>query len=303
MENDKMICLNCGGIKEEYESAYCDKCWQKEEKRLKGQKKLIIKNESDNKKTELDFDNLDFGLGDYFYNGTYSGGQIGFCWQEELGIEYVDYLYLNLYVGNEEENDLCMLDFTLKNLSVDKKLQITLSNMDYEVFVSWYDKVNRKDFHYYNNEEIKELNIAKNNFIITLDKSLLNDKDMDFFHYDYGYELAICEYGIIRIDSLGELKCTYIIDKDKGEYTNNYCDIVNYYVRDNEEYEKAINEKLFCDLNNWFSIEVFDNEGNYIEGFFSDSVYGSISEAYYEFLEFIKEENIVKEIKEEMKND
>lgn len=60
MENDKMICFNCGGIKEEYESTYCDKCWQEEEKRLKGQKKLIIKNESDNKKTELDFDIMNF---------------------------------------------------------------------------------------------------------------------------------------------------------------------------------------------------------------------------------------------------
>lgn len=261
------------------------------------EKKLIIKNESDNKKTELDFDSLDFGLGDYFYNGTYSGGQIGFCWQEELGIEYVDYLYLNLYVGNEEENDLCMLDFTLKNLSVDKNLQITLSNMDYEVFVSWYDKVNRKDFHYYNNEEIKELNILKNNFILTLDKNLLNNKDIDFFHYDCSYELAIFEYGTMRIDSLGELKCTYI-DKEKGICEYDYCNIVNNYVRNNKEYMNSINNKLICERNNWFSIRIIDNEGKYIENYFSDNFYSSISSAYYDFIGEVEIGNGLKIIRE-----
>lgn len=37
-DNDYMIenyCLNCGKEKEEYESMYCDKCFEEEEKRLK----------------------------------------------------------------------------------------------------------------------------------------------------------------------------------------------------------------------------------------------------------------------------
>ena len=94
---NKEICFNCGKTKEDYESAYCDKCWEEEQKRL-NTRKLTIKNKDNNKSIELDFDSLDFGLGigDYFYNGNCTGSQIGFCWNEELGQEYVDHIYMTL---------------------------------------------------------------------------------------------------------------------------------------------------------------------------------------------------------------
>lgn len=30
---NKEICFNCGKTKEDYESAYCDKCWEEEQKK------------------------------------------------------------------------------------------------------------------------------------------------------------------------------------------------------------------------------------------------------------------------------
>ena len=135
---------------------------------------------------------------------------------------------------------------------------------------------------------------------ITLDKRLLNDEDSDFFHYGYGYELAKCKYGTWRINSLGELKCHYV-DEEKGIDTWNYFDIINYYVRNNKELEQAIDSgKLYCDMNNWFSIEFFDNNGNYIEDYFFDSVYGSISEGLEDFKYQIKDnlQDIIKDLKE-----
>ena len=37
-------------------------------------------------------------------------------------------------------------------------------------------------------------------------------------------------------------------------------------------------------MNNWFSIEFFDNNGNFIENsYYGDSVYGSISECLKDF--------------------
>lgn len=139
------------------------------------------------------------------------------------------------------------------------------------------------------------------NIEITLDKNLLNDKDMDFFHYGYGYELAKCEYGTWRINSLGELKCHYL-DEEKGIDTYNYYDIINYYVRNNDELVKATDSgKLYIDLGNWFSIEFFDNNGNFIENsYFGDSVYGSISEGLRDFEYQIN--NYLYEIKETIKD-
>lgn len=64
---------------------------------------LIVKKENTNEKIILDFDSLDFGLGDYFYNGKYSGSQIGFCWRDDLGLEYIDHLHFTVYVGNDNE--------------------------------------------------------------------------------------------------------------------------------------------------------------------------------------------------------
>lgn len=118
---------------------------------------LIIKKKNTNEKIILDFDSLDFGLGDYFYNGKCSGSQIGFYWREDLGLEYIEHLYFNVYTGNEEECDLCVLGVYLKNLTPNKKLTITLEDKDYEEFKLWYSETKRTDFHYYNETEIKEI--------------------------------------------------------------------------------------------------------------------------------------------------
>ena len=34
IKDDKEMCFNCGKTKEEYESAYCDKCWEEDKKRI-----------------------------------------------------------------------------------------------------------------------------------------------------------------------------------------------------------------------------------------------------------------------------
>ena len=103
---------------------------------------------------------------------------------------------------------------------------------------------------------------------ITLDKNLLNNKDMDFFHYEQTYELAKCELGTFYITSLGELKCEFT-NEEKGIQTRNYDDIVRYYIRNNDEYLQAVGMEeennvgnLYIDLGNWFSLELVRN-GNY----------------------------------------
>lgn len=120
---------------------------------------LNIMNYDVNNVIGLDFDNLDFGfgIGDYYYDGKCKGSQIGFCWNEELGQEYVEHLFFNVYVGNEDENDIETLHRTLKNLTPNDKLSIKLSNEDYKIFKKWYGETNRDDFHYYTKEEIVEL--------------------------------------------------------------------------------------------------------------------------------------------------
>ena len=54
-------------------------------------------------------------------------------------------------------------------------------------------------------------------------------------------------------------------------------------------------------MNNWFSIEFFDNNGNYIEDYFFDSVYSSISEGLEDFKYQIK--NNLKDIIKYFKGD
>ena len=46
---NKKICFNCGKIKEDYESAYCDKCWEEEQKRLNTKKMKTIEIKADKK--------------------------------------------------------------------------------------------------------------------------------------------------------------------------------------------------------------------------------------------------------------
>ena len=121
---------------------------------------LIIENESKTKRTELDFNNLDFGfgIGDYYYNGTCNGSQVGFAWVEELGQKYIESIFFTIYVGSDEESDLWTLNKYLKNKKV-VELYTMLSDKDYEIFLDWYNKTNRKNWHYYTREEIKEMEV------------------------------------------------------------------------------------------------------------------------------------------------
>lgn len=122
-------------------------------------KTLVIKRENSNKGLSIDYNRLDFGLGigDYYYNGKCSGSQIGFCWNEELGYENIDHLYFVVYCGDEKENDLYTLNTTLKNLTPQEELYITLNKEDYEIFKKWVMETERIDFHYYSMEEIAKL--------------------------------------------------------------------------------------------------------------------------------------------------
>ena len=137
---------------------------------------------------------------------------------------------------------------------------------------------------------------------IVLDEKLLNNEDIDFFHYGYSYKLAECEYGDFYIASRGELKCTYI-DKEKEIETRNYYDIIRYYVKNNEEYEKAVdNGNLVFDLNNWFEIEFYTKAEENIKREYvclTDEIFGSIGECLAVFKEYIKD----KEVMEEFEND
>ena len=139
---------------------------------------------------------------------------------------------------------------------------------------------------------------------ITLDKKLLDNKDYDFFHYDNSYKLAECEYGDFYISSRGELKCAYI-DTEKGIETQNYYDIIRYYVKNNKEYEKAVNSgKLVLDLNNWFEIEFYTKGKNNIDREYvclTDEIFGSIGECLMSFQEYIKDIKIMKEFEEDIK--
>lgn len=120
---------------------------------------LVIKKENSSEGLSIDFNKLDFGLGigDYYYNGKCSGSQIGFCWSEELGYRNIEHLYYVVYVGDERENDLYTLNTTLKNLTPQEELYITLNKEDYEIFKKWVMETERIDFHYYSMEEIAKL--------------------------------------------------------------------------------------------------------------------------------------------------
>ena len=294
----KEIRFNCGKTKEDYESAYCDKCWKEEQKRF-NTSKLTIKNKDNNKSIELDFDSLDFGfgLGDYFYNGNCTGSQIGFCWSEELGQRYIEHLYLNLYIGNEEKNDLYTCETYLNNLTSNKELLITLSNVDYNVFISWYKETNIIDFHYYSNEEIKKIENYKNELVLDLKiilannyyQDIRNKQQTDFFHYQETMELATCKYGTFYIASRGELKVSYT-NKEKGlEDERNIDDIQRYYItNDDKFYEEQENGNLNIILGNWFEIELVGKDGEYIENLFTNEVYGDIQECLKDIQDYMR---------------
>ncbi len=101
--------------------------------------------------TELDYNSLDFGIGDYFYNGNETGAQIGFYWNEYKDMTYVNGLYLTVYVGDESNDDLETLDKTLKNLTPNEPYKVTLSDEDYKTFLDWKAMCDKTEFTYWNN--------------------------------------------------------------------------------------------------------------------------------------------------------
>lgn len=134
---------------------------------------------------------------------------------------------------------------------------------------------------------------------IVLNGKLLDDKDYDFFHYEESYKLAECEYGDFYIASRGELNCAYL-DKKGNEITRNYNDIIRYYIKNNFEYENAVDKgQLVFDLSNWFEIEFYTKNGNYI--CFTDEVLGNITECLMIFLKYIENEEIMKEFENDIK--
>lgn len=145
---------------------------------------------------------------------------------------------------------------------------------------------------------------------ITLDKNLLDNKDIDFFHYKQTYELAKCELGTFYITSCGELKCEFT-NEEKGISTRNYDDIVRYYIRNNDEYLQAVGMEeennvgnLDIDLGNWLSLELVRNGKCYYEVIDSyDLVYGSISECLEEFKNLMQDEQFVNDLKEEIRGE
>ena len=139
---------------------------------------------------------------------------------------------------------------------------------------------------------------------IVVDERLLDDKDYDCVHYDSSYKLAECEYGDFYIASRGELKCTYI-NKEKEIETRNYYDIIRYYVKNNEEYEKAVdNGNLVLDLNNWFEIEFYTKAEENIKREYiclTDEIFGSIAECLMVFKEYIKDKKVMEEFENDIK--
>lgn len=143
---------------------------------------------------------------------------------------------------------------------------------------------------------------------ITLDKNLLDNKDIDFFHYMQSYEFAKCELGTFYITSRGELKCEFT-NEEKGIQTRNYDDIVRYYIRNNDEYLQAVGMEeennvgnLDVDFGNWLSLELVRNGNCYYEVIDSyDLVYGSISECLEEFKDLMQDEQFINDLKEEIR--
>ena len=105
---------------------------------------LTITNGTD--ETKLDFNSLDFGGGDYFYNGNETGAQIGFYWNEDKGQTFIDKIYLSYYVGDETESDIETLsDEDMVNLTPDEELKVTLSKEDLELFTRLYNLLDAID--------------------------------------------------------------------------------------------------------------------------------------------------------------
>lgn len=215
---------------------------------FKGESKKVIESNSNkiititdgNSSTELDYNSLDFGLGDYYYDGNYTGAQIGFTWDEEAGPEYVENLSLTVYVGNADNSDLYTPNKWLINRTPDEAYKVTLSPEDYKTFLKWKDMCDVEEFTYWN--ELSEgKKIAENipedydkNYKIGYNylKSLVGDGDYyeifeDSYKYPYGLTLVIYadeaheqEDSIYRID-LENLtdeikKITETVDPEEG---------------------------------------------------------------------------------------
>lgn len=128
---------------------------------------------------------------------------------------------------------------------------------------------------------------------ITIDNKYLDDKQSDFFHYQETIELAKCEYGTFYIMSCGELKVSYT-NQEKGIINErNIDDIQRYYVTNDDEYIQAqYDNTLDIILGNWFELDLVDDKGNRLDHYYTDEVFGTISECI-DAIKDLKEEEIL----------
>lgn len=71
---------------------------------------------------------------------------------------------------------------------------------------------------------------------ITLDKNLLDNKDIDFFHYKQTYELAKCELGTFYIGKYIDEDYSQLYD-DNNNYTYWVtCEDIDYYWYEDKEF-------------------------------------------------------------------
>lgn len=145
--NDALAGTGLASIKDDIEIELYDTL---EEDNKVGQNRIMTITDGTNK-TEFNYDGLDFGIGDYYYNGNETGAQIGFYWDEDRDMTFVEHLFLTVYVGNDEENDLETLDETLENLTPDEAFKVTLSKEDYQTFLKWKEMCDLKEFTYWDN--------------------------------------------------------------------------------------------------------------------------------------------------------
>ena len=143
--NDALAGTGLASIKDDIEIELYDTL---EEDNKIGQNRIMTITDGTNK-TEFNYDGLDFGIGDYYYNGNETGAQIGFYWDEDRDMTFVEHLFLTVYVGDDEENDLETLDETLENLTPDEAFKVTLSKEDYQTFLKWKEMCDVDTFTYW----------------------------------------------------------------------------------------------------------------------------------------------------------
>lgn len=205
-----------------------------------------------NNSTEIDFNSLDFGfgIGDYFYNGKETGAQIGFTWDEEKGDTYINNLFLNVYVKDDEEGeDIETINKYLKNKTPDKEYLVTLSTQDYQTFLNWKKLCDVDEFTYYSQEEVSKLEEDK--------KEVECEKPLNEERYYYGeieHVKDMIKNGIMKdlLDTTNFIKENITSENpETNEYTSEQIDSLDglniYLETEYKNFEKVVNNltKLF----------------------------------------------------------